>query len=662
MPQENIYQPQVAPQATAGLPQAGADAFGAQVGAGIEKLGDTLHATDIRAYKIERQLKADQEAAAVAARMATQRLENDRAIVDMRTNAAPGAAGHAEATTVMLAKQREAIGAGITEDDVRNRALARFDDYAASVGSAEYSFEVGQRVGKASTDVQHATDTTTNLLRTSTDPTVFARELKTGVQELRDMTGIPPDVRDKLIDDREQSYSLGHLNGMIDRGQAAAARALVDSGAFNGILTPEQVDRIRSGAEVEMRREAAATAHAATVEKAALADSVSTLKTLNSNGAEIPDGQLAGVQARLAALGDNSGATEIAVMRVQSGIAKETKPWTPKQFDTAINDLAGKAKRTVDQDLRLAYLRQIRGARTTQFNANPGEWAASIGRPPPALNLGDPASIDARKSWARSIAAAAGRPVPFLSANEAAELSARASSSPKERLAVANELAGFGGFDAVTAARQVAPQDAMLGILVRLRPNDRAASLSGQDARKANPALIDGTAGNDARDRFQERVGGALGLMPQGDVAAAFEVARNLYADWAVKSGAQGFDEATFGSFIHRALGGTKRTGTGEWQGGVGDHNDAQVLLPANATQNEFATVLARVNWAADDRNAPVWADGKPMTPAQIRRYVPVQRPDGRYEFRGPGNTVATVKGGGIWTLDLGKLVARMPR
>ena len=653
MPVEQGYQPQVAPGGTTPLPMVSAETQGAGLGRAIESLGGTLGKISLEKYRVERKLNADNEAAELSAQQSAARLEDAKIIADGRASWKPG---HADAVAARMTERRKALEtAPIVEDDTRRTMLARFDDYATSVNLGEYEFETVKNGGMV---VQHHVDANVasfNTIRTADDATVFSREMKARLAEIEDAKGIPDDVKEKLGREYEQGAFGAQIDGMLDKGQGRQALALIDSGALNEQLG-NQLDHYRSAAEIEIRRADAVAAQQNAAAEKALRDQVATAKTLNSAGAVQDDRMLGKLAQQLESVGDNSGATELRLIMKTNGMAKVAGAMTPIQRDARIGQLAAIAKPSADQAVELKYLRDVKGSLDSQYNGDRAGFFARNGNPPPEINPSDPATFAARRQWAASTGA------PVLTNNEAAQLAEVAAKSPKDRLAVANQLSMFGGIDAVTAARRVSPSDPMLARLVVLRPGDRAAALAGQDARKANPALIDGTAGTTARENFMTRIGGATGLLSQSEVGATFEVARNLYADWAAKNGGQGFDEKTFGSFIHRALGGTKRPGSAEWQGGVGTWGRKQVLLPQGATQTEFDTVLTRVNWSDQDKNAPAWSDGKLMTPAQVRGYIPVQRPDGWYEFHDASGSVVTTKGGGVWRLDIARLAARLPK
>lgn len=656
--EERGYSQQLGPARSAALPMADASAFGSEVGKAIGNVGDSLHRSEVEAYRIERQQKADQAAANFNAKYAAARERMDRLSVDMRSNAAPGAAGHAKAMADAWQAESDGLLQVATESGeshLINSAKAQLAEFGSRLRSSEYEYEAGARTGKLVADQKTATDVAANRASQVQDPQKYAEEIKIGRQGIEALVGVPDNVRQELIQHHEQAVSVGYLNGLNNTNPKAAI-ALIDSGAFNEMLTPQQLDQARSGAMVEVRRADAAAQHQQQLQTAAMRDQVSTLKTQISAGVQVPDAQLADVQTRLSALGDNSGATEIGVLRVEAGVRREADVWKPEQYDSAINALAAKQKRTPEEDIRLKVLRQMRPSAVSTFNSNPGEWAAKNGFAPPAIDLDNPATFAARQSWARTVTAQTGRQTPLFNDAEVRQLRDEAGVSQQGMVDVANRLAALGGMDARRAARQVLPNDPMLARMVAIDGDSRAAALRGAAVRKANKAIADGQASAEISSHFYETLGAAAQSFDAGEVGVALEVAKNLYADAQARSGnvdwASGGKPEDLNPYINIALGG-KKGADGFWRGGLGHWNDVPMLLPDGWTQGAFDRVLSQVRFKPESKTAPVWSDGKMMSAADLRRYAPVRRADGLYEFHGPNGTVARQRNGKIYAIDI---------
>lgn len=657
MPAEQGYERRVGGGSAQAPVTAGADAFGAGVGDSIARLGGALHQVKLEEYRIERERKADAEASDFAAKFAALRLEADVASADARNNAAPGGAGHIEAISAWYQKQREGLLEGITEDRIRQHAQEQLDTFGASFAGREYEWQAGARAGKIVTDTGATIDTAANRARSN--GTAYKEELTALLGSIEALKGVPADVRDKLHREAEQSVTVGLLNGMQDRGELVQAQALLDSGAFDAILTPEQIDQARNGVAIEQRRMAAQADHLAAVTKAEVAERTATLSARIEAGDVPTDAELEKAAADASAIGDASGAVRLTAARIQTALNRSTQPWTPDQYRQGIDELEAKgAKRSAGENIALAQLKRIAPGRIAAFNADPGSWAALNGKPRPALSLSDPASIAANAEWRASVEKVAGRAPAILSDEMRRDFAATLAEGPAGYVEIANQLAALGGRDGQRAAHQVAPNDAMLARLVVINPADRPAVVNGAAARKAHPQLVDGQAGNDARVTFDAYVGGALALMAQQDVAATFEATRNIFADAAVKRGrtvGEGDVDRQIEAAAHRALGGTRGV-DGQAGGGIGEWNGAKVLLPAARTQGAFDRAMTAMTWPDEAPHAPVWNNGAPMTPAELRKFTPVARPDGWYEFHNARGEVVQAKSGGIFRLDIARL------
>lgn len=652
---EEIYRSRVAPARTASLPlDDPRNSPAVAIGQGMERLGGALHQRELQDYQIQRKLDADREGSDFAVRFAEARAKFDQFSIDRRNAAPADAAGHSEAMQTAWQAESETLLQGLRESSQINNARAQLAQFGERLVSSEVDWAEGRRVAKLVNDQQQLSMIGANRARQMHDTAAYAEELAAGHQAI-DALNIPADVKEKLGREHDQQVTIGYLNGLNDTSPHAAV-ALIDGGAFGEILDPGQIEQARNGAMVEVRRADAVAAHQQQLEAAAVRENVQGLKARIDGGVAVPDAELAQAQMDLARIGDAGGATAMGVLRVQNGVTRETEPWTPMQFDAEINRLTGKAKRTAEEDVRLAALRSQRPNAVATYNNNPGEWAARNGMPPPALDLADAGSVAGRMRWARSVEAQTGRPVNPLQPTEAAVLREQAAVSPKGRLDVANQIASFGGMGAVRAAALIAPNDPMLGRLATLANRQlRADATTGGEVRKQRKDLIDGTNGNDANGDFYDALGAAGGLLAPGQVGAAFEIARNLYA---ARSHSARYDQGLFDRATHEALGGTFGP-NGEKLGGLGSYGSTPVLLPPGMSDATFDKRMARLPMLALERAKfrPVWQDGTAMSGAELRKnFTPVMRPDGRYEFHGANGDVVTVKGGRTWVLDIAQM------
>lgn len=622
MPVEQGYERRIFPQATVPLPSPSPEAYGAGLGRELADTGEELHRRQLRAYQLDRELKADSEATTFARRFAEHRRNMDDIVREIRDNpTSPDYAEHAARVSEAERAAHEALLSGISDQRVRNQAERQLESYGAALHQNESDFAESQRIAKTATDVQQVTDLGANRISHGVDPDAFAGELKAGYAMIDGLRNVPPPVREKLRRDLEQTYASAYVNHLNDTNPQAAL-ALIDAGAFDEFLTPEQLARARGGAMVEVRRADAQAAHEAAVAKSQLDDEFSAAKTDSASGIDVSD-RLPALRARYEALGDSSKLAEIDAMSRDSAFARAYAPATPLAREQRIRELSAKDKPSAAEQAELHWLRGPGKELDGYFNRDPVGYLAEYapaGAKPPAID-GD-GGVAARAAWAKRNAAAYGRPLPLFSRNEVSALAATAASGPKGQLEVADAIGQLSGQQAIDAARQIAPSDAVLAQLVLLAPGDRRRFQNGAEARKGNRALVDGVSGGEALDRFNRQVGVALRRFPAAQRNAAFEAARNLYADWAVTNGSPDFDEDEFDRFVARGLG----MDLGRWRG-------AKVLLPPGYDQDRFDDALLRYA-PSTGPHAPRDAGGKPMSADDLRRYVPVRRPDGGYEFQ----------------------------
>lgn len=644
MPEERIYQSRVDPRAAAPMPLASPEVYGAGIGRAVEQLGGTLHETKLRAYQLERDQKAGQEAADLASRMAAQRLENDKAITDLRMHAKPGAAGHAEAVQELLKRQREALAAEpIVEARTRQQALSRFDEYSAQVVSGEYQYQQGHAVGKRVKDEQQAIDTMRNINRTSTDPEVLPRELNIRLDEIHSAPDLSDDLKEQLATEATQQAFAGSLDGMLDRGQPQMVKAQIDSGMLNHVFTPEQLDHYRNAADVEIRRQDAATEHQAQLQIKADTDELASIKSDFTAGVTVDPQRLNGLMARAAARGDESAASQIRVLSVQATIKPWTDVATPQQVDDEINGLAGLKDPTPEQEIRLQALRQARPGVIERYTNRPGEWAANNGDPPPTLNPADRASVTTYANWRSRVTAQTGHDPGFPPANIQLWRE-EAKGGAAKRIQLASELQAMPPSMRTEIARTLDPNDRLLQHVVTLE-NARARELAllGPDALRANPALLKPA---EARLDFNDYVGASLnGLSPEFR-ANVQDTAINIYAATMAQHGKGEYDRASFQRSIDAAM-----------QGHITVWNGARVIVPPDLGGDGFATRLSR--WTGQlppgaANGAPVSASGGQVTAGYIRQQlIPRMVGDGRYMFIDASGSPLRLADGRPWQVNI---------
>lgn len=635
MPVERGYESQVMPRAGAMPALTRPEDYGAGLADAVGQVAQDVHRREIRSYQLDRKEASDQWLADFSHRFAQQRTVDDEQRRQLRANAGPGGAGHVDAVGKSLDQARSALLADAPDQETLQAAQRQWDTYASATLSAEGDFQEGQRIGKQIADGINADNLSVNRIRQGMDPDAYSTELKVQHDAIFAEQGLPDSEKEKRWQRYQQQAGVAFVNRVTDTNPVAA-RAMLDNGAFN-FLPPNVLEQLRNGTDVEIRRQAAALHQAAAEQKSQVNEAVSTVTEKNSQGIDVSADAQALIP-RLEALGEGAKVEKMKGIVRDGNFAKVYGGMTPLQREARIGELAGKAHLSEDEQAELQYGREKGPSLDSQFRSDPVRFAIEHGATkPPALEQG----LAARRDWARSVSGAYGIPMPIFTANEAAGLRAQVAQSPAGQIAVADELAVLGGRDAINAARQVAPGDAMLQQLVLLGDNGRRAFQQGAEVRKGDRSVIDGDAGTQALDQFNGTVGNAMQLFPESQRNAAFEVARNVYASWAGRNGHPELKQGNFAPFIETGLG----RKVGEWRG-------QKVLLPEGYDEDRFSRAIGAYKPTAGV-TAPVFADGSPMTGDQLRRFTPVQRPDGRFEFHAPGGRQVMAKNGTVFLLGL---------
>ncbi|TCP35916.1 hypothetical protein [Sphingomonas sp. BK235] len=660
MPAERGYEQQLGPPRAVPLPQAGAGAFGAGVGAAIAELGAAGHAQDLRRYQLDRQQKADSEAADFNARFAVARTDADHFVTDLRHNPKPGGEGHAVAVTDWWRARADGLADGIADDRVRRSALAQLGEFGQRLSSNEYQWQEGQRVGKLTTDQLQATQASANRARRLPDPDAFAQELSLGRQGIEALAGVPPEVREKLGRDFDEKVSTGYLQGLIERDPAAVPRVL-DSGAFDSILPPEVAEHLRRGAEVQLRRgEAEARARQAQ-ELALVRQQLRAREVDLAAGAGSGDDRRA-VAAQWHALGDDAKAEEWRGRAVAFDAVQHTRDWTLPQLDQRVAELSAKQARGAldgDEAHELRGLTEQRRA-TAERLAEPGgallQQQYASGQPVAPLDPRDPASLRARADQAVAAAARYGRAAPEpLLRTELPGFHDLVHGGPAQRLEALAALQGFGDPRVIRAAATQAAgsEDGAFRVAAQLPLSVAREVLRGEETLRSAPKVFD-----EARARVDFAKWYGPVLAPLGGYRDdVFRAAKSFYAQRAVDGGLHQYDPGRFAEAVETVLG--RQPGANGATGGVAHTPGGLVLVPQGMSGDELMRRFARASAAdyarASGGRSARWSDGHVMTRGEFATMLPTAVGDGRYAFRSGGRMVKD-EHGDDYTVDVRQL------
>lgn len=650
MPIEQGYDSQVMPTRAPGPVSVDPEAFGAGVGRQLTALGNAAHQNEIRAFEIQRRQTADAEAADAAHKLVLGRVDLDKKILDMRTNSQPGGAGHPEAVRQVVQDQYAGVLEGITDDAVRRRVQGQIDEYTASLTDRELVWAEGERVGKVLADTKSFIDTSANRIRTSPDDKAYGDELKAGYSYI-DSLNVDPGTKDKLRREIDQTYAVSHVQGMFDRGQATIAKSLIQSGAFNGVLDPRQIEALQNGADVEIRRDAAMQQQQNAAAIAGAREQVATWSAKAGNGLVLSEGevqQAAALRDKFTAAGDTTTAEKLNGLIADNVFARQYEGQLPAQMENRLAALRGKAGASEADQREAAWLQGQVKTRAEQYRADSKGFFIRYGGPqtvPPPLDLGDPQSIGATVDWSRKMRAATGAPVNLLTREQAESLGQAARQGGQNRMSVLTMLDRFPDEERDQVAQQVLPGDAGFRQEAQLHPEARAFVYEGRNVLKGNARFLtpDKDTGANAKTLIgihDSEMEFALRLIPAADRNAIKQSSGEWLAGWLSKHGrdVNGLTPWDIRQAATYALGGGFERGTRQ-KGGIGHWTGGQAYaVPDTMSELDFMHAVER-DRQARERNG----EGPAMS---LRNAYPVWLGGNRYRWEtAAGRAVIDAKG-----------------
>lgn len=640
MPGEQVYQRQVADRAGAPLPSSSAESYGAGLAGAVGQVARQMHVASIQDHQVQRRLRTNAEASIFQSSFASVREDLGTLAREGRKSDAPG---HAERMAAETLKRREELLAGITDEELRQRAGASFDGWSADFRNGEADYETlrqGELTVERWRDGLKVSANRTRRLDTSAD---YASELKVQSDAIG-LLDVSDKVKAAMQREMEQELAIAFLRGATDR-DPAGAKAMLDSPAFDGVLTPDQVEALRNGADVEIRRAEAAGAHAAAVEKADFRESLKIFDEQASQGIDQSDA-IPALIARATKLDLPDVVARLQGEAADAGFARAYQGIPPVRLEQRLATINARGdKATVAEQRERAWIEKKLPGIEGRYASDPvGFYAREGGRgAPPAFDLSDPASIQARARWAR----ASGTGTPFSKA-ETAALQQQYRQGRQGEEAVIAAIHAFPADQAMAAARAIDPADRTLPIIVTLDPNHQALARRGREALKANPKLISDRFKDDPdleeedaalRQRFDR----ALVALPPEQRQSILATAIQLAAGAADKNGAYG--TRVLENAINTALG-AKRDAAGNLKGGIQRWGDGHFLAPPSMTAQGFFNAAQRA--ATTGQNRPVHPDG---SAANLSRTVPVAVAGGWYEFRTASGQAVKGSDGKVWRI-----------
>lgn len=655
MPVEQGYEARIMPQAGTPRPLPTADDFGAGIAGSVAQLGDQMHAHDIRAFEAQRAQAADQETSDFAHRFALHRQAMDGVVQQLRDDpSSPDYSTHVQQVLEANDAANPDLLKGITEQSVLRRAQGQIDEFRTQLTGQESNFTSGQRIAKTVTDARAAQDIMANRVRHATTGSQWAAEMGNWQDYTAGLQGLPPAQRDALMQEGHQVITASYVDHLNDTNPSATLD-LIDKGTFDPYLKPEQLQQLRQGSQVEIRRQQALADHAANVQWAATKEQIETVKVRAGQGIDV-SAQLPALAQAAQQHGDTSTVAELQGLGRDSAFAKSYGALPPLAWDQQLAKLRAipEARRSADDQAAIKYLTDKRDGHASAVYSDPMGWAAQnapAGTGPTPLQTWAPDELQAREAWMKGPGAAYGFMQPLIKTEVKAAQDQMQSGDKGYRDTLATIGQGFSGRVAMQAVRQILPNDGFAQSAVALAPNVMRQALDGRAVLKANSEIL-----SPADDTEKTQIGGlkagfaqALGAVPAAQRNGIMQVANAISARALEENGelSKQMTGAMFARSIDAALG---STGSGpDKRGGIGWWGGRMYLLPGNTRQQDFEGAVSA--YLAKGKGAmPLNPDG---TTAALRNATPVAMGGGRYQFK-VGDRYVSTKGGAPFTMTVG--------
>lgn len=667
------YRPQVDLN-LAPLSGASAEDMGAGAARGVEQAG---YAIDDAIHQLKQRDRQNQ-AAQAGVDLANSSLDLDQQSQALREHAGPGAAGHADAVAQYFDKRRDAELGKIRDPDIRSAFTQRYAELRASVVGRENGWEAGQRVDHVATNFESMGDTLTAGQASNPDALGLQVSLDTIETAGRHMA-VPADLQEKLIKEQQRKVTVAWGNAMQTKDPHLLIGAL-DRGILNKYLDGNDINVLRDGGMVEIRRADAAARAEYDRQKAQASETVRAGLNKTNDG-YVPTPQEWDQWHTLAKTFDLQGPEwDLGVAKSKADINQETRTWTPTQWHGEINGLEAKGdKRTQDENVRLQLLEAAAPGSIARFNSDPFAAAAAAGTPAPPIDWTNPngpdqKSIDNRVTWARSYARSAGlETVPYLSNDEIDPLRKREREGPAGQLEIAGQLRHtFGAGIASSIAHQIDPNDKDLALMVGLHP--RVAQLYSEGVSALAGKTVKLGADQTDTDAMNAAFQAYSGAIPDAEMQnAVLRAARNITAGVAHEFGGgerSGDDLVnTFKQSIQRAGGMLGSPSEGSATGGFVNWNGRYAWLPQTMSRDDFQHRISRAGrdeWEHAGGGAPYYlgGDGKlaKMSDSQIRNLGQYQLETvspGVYRLLGPDGGHVADSNRRLWQVDIRSLSAQ---
>lgn len=637
-PPERIYTPQVSAGGSARMAGSTPEAFGAGVGAQMERLGGTLEGAQLAAYRLDLERQKASEASDVGARLAQFSADIKPQILQLQDEAAPDGTGHPEKVAQTVDQGLNEILGSAKNEDVRTH----FTDVAATmraslVGDATAFAHLKRAEFQHDNMAQLGSSISTAEETTPSPELDFGNSLALIRTTVDAQNGLDSNVRGDLTRDLSRQAVVGHYGGLIAHDPHAAL-AMLDAGVYGQYFQHGDVDALRSKAETQIHKgEVEARAQQAVIERQQKEEEA-TYRARAEQGVQVDPGHGEALAARAEARGDTS--TAVALRAAATGAKAASIYGGPNVLPSQITGRLAQIEGTKDwqaNDALAVEHKALIGLRDKRRSDEPNI---------PVPNLNDPHDVARFEAAVNADAQTRGVLPQYVFGDLKRLFQPEMQQGDAGQAQVLDAIGHFSTRAAFVAARQLAPQDNVFQMAATLHGYSRELALKGRDALRAEQGKDKVVTAEEMNAPLSAIAGAMTGADPDFQKAAQ-DTALAISAELHRRLGKTRYDRDLGEEAARLALGGQMRGAVKT--GGLGSVNGQPIVLPDDMTQDEFDKRYYRLAGPSK-----AYGSGRPLAFDELRRsYRLIPHGDGDYQWQDAYGRVVTDQHGAPVTLHI---------
>jgi hypothetical protein len=677
------YRQQIGPQSvTEALRGASPDAFGAQVGAAVERGAGQIEeamtrARDERAQSrnADKQLELQSQMADATVQVERFSANQDTLRIQARNTAGAGGAGYTAGLLQAHDTGAEAIVGAIDNEQVRDRVKVMLEQRRAQTlhdGEEYEAVASGRRQAGDAAELRNlAVGRVSRPGLTDAERLTTLAQVRESGHTLLDHVVAPPEV----IAANRREFDEETANAFIRSLSPQSARTALDGGRFDADLSPETRQSLNGWITARQQHEEALVRSAAEAQAGVGRAQARNMIEDVGRGVQVDPAQIdaAIAEARAGVARGGAGAADYEGLQHDLERARVGNAAT-MQYEPLSQDARRGALRTIEAnphwrqhpdqvEAHTQLQRLIQRDDGSTAGGRLERWSRNTNHPLAPFELGNPQASAGRIAQAQTVAGYDNGPPELMTDDEAEHYRQEwRTGGPAERAAMLAQMGAHGAGPARMLMRQLAgaarPELTNLLDLTTMRDR-RAGAAIARDALDGEAAPLDARLFPQARAQavVRERFGAAMGGRDGAQVTGIWRTATGIYAHRARLANLDRFDPDLWAA-SYRAAGGQ----AGNTGGFAVAHPGGSFAVPRGFTSDDFyeplqnsrAILVGRFSGGV----APAYG-GRLVSPTDLAaNFIPMLVYDdnrvAQYQFRtASGDIVQGADGRGPFTLDM---------